>query len=82
MFTSGLEDQGSICGQVIPKTQKMELDASLLYTQHYMVEIKGKWSNPGKGLAFFPTSCYGMVAIEKQPSGHQLTYEYVKMSNL
>ena len=35
-------DQGSIPGRVIPKTQKMVLDASLFNTQHYMVGIKGK----------------------------------------
>ena len=29
-------------GRVIPKTQKMVLDASLLITQHYKVWIKGK----------------------------------------
>ena len=29
-------------GRVIPKTQKMVLDASLLNTQHYKVRIKGK----------------------------------------
>ena len=29
-------------GQVIPKTQKMLLDASLFNTQHYKVRIKGK----------------------------------------
>ena len=29
-------------GQVIPKTQKMGLDATLLNTQHYKVRIKGK----------------------------------------
>ena len=28
--------------RVIPKTQKMVLDASLLNTQHYKVRIKGK----------------------------------------
>ena len=28
-------------GQVIPKTQKMVLDATLLNTQHYKVRIKG-----------------------------------------
>ena len=32
----------SIPGQVIPKTQKMVLDATLLNTQHYKVRIKGK----------------------------------------
>ena len=41
----------SMPGRVIPKTQKMVLDASLLNTQHYKVWIKGKveqsweWSN-------------------------------------
>ena len=35
-------DRGSIPGQVIPKTQKMVLDAALLNTQHYKVRIKGK----------------------------------------
>ena len=51
VFTNGLEDWGSITGRVIPKTQKMVLDAALLNTQHYKVRIKGKveqfskWSN-------------------------------------
>ena len=35
-------DYYSIPGRVIPKTQKMVLDASLLNTQHYEVWIKGK----------------------------------------
>ena len=42
VFANGLGDLGSIPGQVIPKTQKMVLDASLLNTQHYKVRIKGK----------------------------------------
>ena len=42
VFANGLGDQGSVPGQVIPKTQKMVLDASLLNTQHYKVRIKGK----------------------------------------
>ena len=42
VFTNGLEDWGSIPGWVIPKTQKMVLDAALLNTQHYKVRIKGK----------------------------------------
>ena len=32
---------GSIPGRVIPKTQKMVLDTTLLSTQHYKVRIKG-----------------------------------------
>ena len=39
---NGPGDQGSIPGQVIPKTLKMVLDTSLLNTQHYKVRIKGK----------------------------------------
>ena len=42
VFANGLGDVGSIPGQVIPKTQKMVLDASLLNTQHYKVRIKDK----------------------------------------
>ena len=42
MFTNGLGGQGLIPGRVIPKTQKMVLDAALLNTQHYKVWIKGK----------------------------------------
>ena len=47
----GLRDLGSIPGQVIPKTQKMVLDASLLNTQHYKVQIKGKGEQSGKEYA-------------------------------
>ena len=55
MFANGPGDQGWIPGHVIPKTKKMVLDAALLNTHHYEVWIKGKWSNPGKGVAPFPT---------------------------
>ena len=41
-ITPGLGDQGSIPGQVIPKTQKMVLDTVLLRTQQYKVRSKGK----------------------------------------
>ena len=51
MFANGLEDRGSIPGRVIPKTQKMVHDTSLLNTQHYKVRNKVKWSNAGKVLA-------------------------------
>ena len=33
MFANGLEDRGSIPRRVIPKTQKMVLDAALLNTR-------------------------------------------------
>ena len=42
VFANGPGDWGSILGWVIPKTQKMVLDAALLSTQHYKVGIKYK----------------------------------------
>ena len=42
VFANGPGDWGSISGRVIPKTQKMVLDSSLLNTQHYKVHFKGK----------------------------------------
>ena len=42
VFANGPEDQGSIPGWIIPKTQKMVNDTSLLNTQHYKVQIKDK----------------------------------------
>ena len=44
VFTNSPGDRGSIQGRVIPKTQKMALDAVLLNAQHYkvMMMIKGK----------------------------------------
>ena len=41
-FPNGPGDRGSIPGRVIPKTQKLELDATLFNTQHYKMGIKGK----------------------------------------
>ena len=42
VFANGSGDLGSISGRVIPKTLKMELDTTLLNTQHYKVRFKGK----------------------------------------
>ena len=42
VFANGPADLGSIPGRVIPKTQKMVLDATEHNTQHYKVRIKGK----------------------------------------
>ena len=57
VFANGLGDWGSIPGRVIPKTQKMVLDAPLLNTQYYKVRIKGKveWL-PTLLLLIYPTS--------------------------
>ena len=40
VFANGLWGRGSIPDRVLPKTQKMVFDASLLNTQHYKVQIK------------------------------------------
>ena len=42
VFAYGPGDLSSISGRVIPKTQKMVLDAALFNTQHYKAMIKGK----------------------------------------
>ena len=42
VFANDPGDPSSIPGRVIPKTQKMVLDPTLLNTQHYKVKIKGK----------------------------------------
>ena len=52
VFTNGPGDLGSILGRIIPKTQKIVFDATLLNTQHYKVRVK--WSNPGRGVAPSP----------------------------
>ena len=60
VFAIGLVDRCSNPGRVIPKTQKMVLDAALLNTQHCKV-----WINPGNGVT--PFLHLGVVAIEKEP---------------
>ena len=42
VFANGPRDRGSIAVRVIPKTQKIVLDAAFLNTQHYKVRIEGK----------------------------------------
>ena len=42
LANNGPGDLGSNPGRVIPKTQKMVLDTTLLNTKHYKVRIKGK----------------------------------------
>ena len=55
VFANDPGDLGSIPGRVIPKTQKMVLDAALLNTQHYKVRIKGKVEQSREGVAPSPT---------------------------
>ena len=42
IVANGPGDRRSMTGRVIPKIQKMALDAALLNTQNYKVRIKGK----------------------------------------
>ena len=42
VYAKGLGDLGSIPGRIIPKTNKILLDATLFNMQHYKVRIKGK----------------------------------------
>ena len=54
VFANGPGNRGSIVGRVIPKTQKMELDAFLLNSQHYKVGIKGKVEQSRERSSAFP----------------------------
>ena len=69
VFANGPGDLDSIPGRVIPKTQKMVLDASLLNTQHYKVRIKGKVEQSRKGVAPSPTPWCSKLS-KREPSGH------------
>ena len=76
VFANGLGDLGSIPGRVIPKTQKMILDAALLNIQHYKEQI-----NPGKGVVPSPTpwcSSYGKGSLQVTLDyGCQLYFTYL-----
>ena len=82
VFANGPGDLGSIPGRVIPKTQKMVLDASLLSTQHYKVRIKGKVEQSRKGVAPSPThwcSSYRKGSLRVTLDyGRQLYFTYTK----
>ena len=54
VFANGPGDRGSIPGQVIPKIQKMVLDATLLSTQPNKVTIKGKVDQSWEWSSTFP----------------------------
>ena len=77
VFTNGPGDQVSIPGLVIPKTQKMVLDAALLSTQYYKVRIKGKVEQSREWRSALPLHL-GVVAIEKGTFGSPST----KIANL
>ena len=80
VFANGPGDPGLIPGRVIPKTQKMVLDISLLNTQHHKVCIKGKI----QGKEHDPSRHLGVVAIQKKAFGSpsttvaNFTYIYIE----
>ena len=67
VFANGPGDRGSILGWVIPKTQKMVPEASLLNTHHYKVSIKGKVEQSRERSS--PPLHLGVLAIEKGDFG-------------
>ena len=69
VFTNGPGDQGSILGRVIPKNQKMVLDATLLDTQHYKVLIKGKVEQSKEWSSDLPYTLVWLL-LKREPSGH------------
>ena len=88
MFAYGPEDQGSITGRVISKTQNMVLNVALLSTQHYKVRIKGKveqsreWSSAlplHLGVADFEKGAFGSL-LTKSPTKAYL-YFWLKSFN-
>ena len=58
VFANGLRDWDSIRGRVIPKTQKMVLNAALLNTQNYEVRTKGKVELSREWSSALPTSVW------------------------
>ena len=79
VFANGQGDWGSIPGRVIPKTQKMLLDVSLLNTQYYKIRVKGKWNNPRKGVTpSLRCSSYWKGNFRVAPTTFgQLIYTYI-----
>ena len=63
VFANGLGELGSIPGRIIPKTQKMVLDTSLLNIQQYKVCIKSKVKQSRERSSTLPYN--SVVAFEK-----------------
>ena len=83
VFANGPGDLGSIPGRVIPKNFKMVLDASLLNTQQYKVASRVKWSNPGRGVAPFPTPwCSSYRELSGRPRLRSPNFLYFTYSML
>ena len=76
VFINGLEHHGLFLSRVIPKTQKMVCDTSLLNTQHYKVYIKGKVEQ-SRERSSAPPLHLGVVAIEKGVFGSPIYFYYI-----
>ena len=63
VFANGPGDLDSIPGRVIPNTLKIVLDTSLLNTQQYKINIKGKVEQFRERSGALPYN--SVVAIEK-----------------
>ena len=72
VFVNGPGDWGSIPVRVIPKIQKIVLDAALFNTQHYKVRIKGKVEQSREWSSALPLHL-GVVAMEKGAFGSPST---------
>ena len=69
LFANSPRDRGSIPGRVIPKTQKMVLDATIHSTQDYKVSIKSKVdqsTEKSSSLSFILV----YLLLKREPSGH------------
>ena len=70
VFTNGPRDRGSVPCRVMPKTQKLVLDAALLSTQHYKVKIKGKveqsmeWSSTPYSIVAYKKGVLGLPSTK------------------
>ena len=77
MFANGPGDRGSILGRIISKTKKWYLIPPMLNTQNDQVQIKRKWSNPGKRVAPSLTpqcSTYSKGSLRIALDNGRLTY--------
>ena len=72
VFANGSGDLGSILVRVIPKTQKMVLDAPCLTLSIIRYRSRVKWSNPGLGLVPSPTPWCSSY----QKGSFQITLDY------
>ena len=63
VFANDPGNWGSIPGRVIPKTEKMALDATLFKSQHYKVRIKGKVEQSRER-----SSTLHYISVKREPS--------------